>query len=375
MRKTLKKNLAYDDKKKLFYISFYAEENGRRVRRTRTFTTMQQAEAAQAQLRASPGGVQTELTLGEWLRYWLEELAAPGCEKTTLHGYESIVYAHLIPALGTVRVRELSAACVQQYYGQLRRKGLGNNTIRKHHVLLHTALEAAVRQGRAESNVTRLVTPPAREKPEHRYYDPAQLARLFRASEGDALEVVFKLAGYLGLRRSEICGLKWRNVDLDAGVLTVREVRTAVGGQALEKAPKSCASERKLSFCGNGDLEALLARLRDEWERRRAGRADWNAEGYVVATENGRPCQPDVLCQRIAQFISARGLPPISLHGLRHSFASVANSRNAPLLSISRALGHSSTSVTSTVYLHLFDDAVSDVVALVSDAVALAQEA
>ena len=95
----------------------------------------------------------------------------------------------------------------------------------------------------------------------------------------------------------------------------------------------------------------------------------YNPEGYVAVNEAGKPYQPDVLCQRIAQFIAAQGLPPISLHGLRHSFASVANSQNVPMFSISKALGHSSTSVTSAVYMHLFDDAVADVVSQVASAI------
>ena len=178
-----------------------------------------------------------------------------------------------------------------------------------------------------------------------------------------------KLAGCLGLRRSEICGLKWRNVDLKRGVLKICEVRTAVSGRALEKAPKSYASERRLAFGGNEDLESLLKRLHRDWERRRKQDPKYNPEGYVAVNEAGKPYQPDVLCRRIAQFIAAQGLPPISLHGLRHSFASVANSQNVPMFSISKALGHSSTSVTSAVYMHLFEDAVADVVSQVASAI------
>lgn len=133
-----------------------------------------------------------------------------------------------------------------------------------------------------------------------------------------------------------------------------------MSGRALEKAPKSYASERRLAFGGNEDLESLLKRLHRDWERRRKQDPKYNPEGYVAVNEAGKPYQPDVLCQRIAQFIAVQGLPPISLHGLRHSFASVANSQNVPMFSISKALGHSSTSVTSAVYMHLFDDAVGD---------------
>lgn len=118
-----------------------------------------------------------------------------------------------------------------------------------------------------------------------------------------------------------------------------------------------------------GGLAALLKRLHRDWERRRKQDPKYNPEGYVAVNEAGKPYQPDVLCRRIAQFIAAQGLPPISLHGLRHSFASVANSQNVPMFSISKALGHSSTSVTSAVYMHLFDDAVADVVSQVASAI------
>lgn len=219
MRKTLKRNLSYDDRNHLYYVSLYYDgENGRRVRRTRTYPTMEQAEQViaeyrRAQLlggRSAPGDVFME----DWLRYWMDELIKPNCEETTCHGYENILNTHMIPSLGRLCVQDLTPVRVQQYYGELRKKGLANNTIRKHHVLLHAALGAAVRQGIVGANVTCLVTPPAREAPQHRFYDSSQLRMLFCASEGTPLEVAVKLAGCLGLRRSEICGLKWRNVDL-----------------------------------------------------------------------------------------------------------------------------------------------------------------
>ena len=358
MRKTLKRNLAYDDRNHLYYVSLYYDgENGRRVRRTRTYQTMEQAEQVIADYRRAQllGGKSAprDVSMEDWLRYWMREIITPNCAETTRHGYENILYTHMIPTLGKVYVQELTAMRVQQYYGELRKKGLANNTIRKHHVLLHAALGAAVRQGIVRDNVADLVTPPAHEAPRHRFYDSSQLRKLFCASEGSQLEIAVKLAGCLGLRRSEICGLKWRNVDLERGVLTICEVRTAVSGRALEKAPKSYASERRLAFRGSEDLEALLHRLHREWEQRRKENAAYNPEGYVAVNKAGKPYQPDILCRRIAQFIAEQGLPPISLHGLRHSFASVANSQNVPMFSISKALGHSSTSVTSAVYMHL----------------------
>lgn len=376
MRKAIKRNLAYDDRKNLYYVTMHygMTADGARLRRVRTFHTLEEAENALAEFlrlraarRARP---EDGVTLGQWLECWLEDYVRPNREKTTVHGYENIIKSHLVPALGEVKLSELTPAQIQHSYTAALEAGLSRNTVRKHHVLLHTALEAAMRQGLVRENATHYVVPPARETPQHCYYDSWQLCELFRLCEGGALEAAVKLAGYLGLRRSEICGLKWRSIDLSACVVEIREVRTAVGGQVIQKTPKSNASGRRLGYRGVADLERLLMRLHAEW----AGRdcpdgEDRNPEGYVAVTEEGYPWSPDLLGHRFAAFVAAHGLPPISLHGLRHSFASVANSCCVPMYTISRALGHSSAAITSEVYTHLFDETVQDVVNVVADAI------
>ena len=375
MRKTIRQNLAYDDEKHLYYVTMHygMTPDGRRLRCVRTFRRLEDAERALAeflQLRAARAAPErADLTLGEWLERWLRDFIRPNRERTTVHGYECMIRGHLVPALGSVRLSALSGAHLQAYYADCMAAGLSRNSVRKHHVLLHTALEAAVRQGLVRENATCCALPPAREQPRHRYYDTEQLRTLFRACAGDPLEVPIKLAGYLGLRRSEICGLKWRSVDLDACVIRICEVRTAVGGLAIEKPPKTSSSLRRLGYGGVDDLEELLVRLHQNWERARHECRGFNPEGYVAVTAEGRPWGPDALGSHVAAFIAAHGLPPISLHGLRHSFASVANSRSVPMFTISKALGHSSTSITSAVYTHLFDETVQDVVSVVADAI------
>ena len=181
MRKSIKRNLAYDDQKDLYYVTVHygMRPDGSRDRCVRTFRCLDDAESTlteflrlRALKRTRHGG---EVILADWLEVWLRDFICPNREKTTVHGYENIIRLHLVPALGEVKLPELQPAQLQRYYAERLEKGLSHNTVRKHHVLLHTALEAAVRQGLLRENVTRYVTPPAKVMPSHRYYDPAQL--------------------------------------------------------------------------------------------------------------------------------------------------------------------------------------------------------
>ena len=147
MRKSIKRNLAYDDQKDLYYVTMHygMRPDGSRDRCVRTFHCLDDAESTlteflrlRALKRTRHGG---EVILADWLEVWLRDFICPNREKTTVHGYENIIRLHLVPALGEVKLPELQPAQLQRYYAELLEKGLSHNTVRKHHVLLHTALE------------------------------------------------------------------------------------------------------------------------------------------------------------------------------------------------------------------------------------------
>ena len=282
------------------------------------------------------------ITVGAWLDYWLEEIVRPNLEYTTYYCYANIIRNHLKPSLGRVLLRELTPLRIQQYYTQMiKGKGLSPNTVHKHHILLHTALKLAFRQEILGSNPVDRVEPPRARAARQLYYTPQELKLLFQAAEGGRMELIVKLAGYLGLRRGEICGLRWENIDFRKKVLSVRLARTTAGGTVVEKPPKTPNSLRSLGFAGLEDLERLLRRTREE---QRAAVCAGLAEdtGFVLADRRGRPWNPNQVTRAMEAFVEVNGLPPITLHGLRHTFASVANSAHIPLPDISRALGHMS---------------------------------
>ncbi|OUQ82782.1 site-specific integrase [Flavonifractor sp. An10] len=372
-RKRIEKNLAYDDEKRLYYAYFdYGkDESGARVRRTQTFEERDRAKEALYRFevehlqyrRTTP----TQMTVKDWLTYWLDEVIQPNRERTTYYCYQSIIKNHLIPELGSVRLQQLTPKQIQSYYTKMMRsKSLSPNTVHKHHILLHTALQTAFRQNLLTENPVDRVEAPHLQAPKQLYYNPQQLRKLFQLVEGSWLEVVVKLAGYLGLRRSEICGLKWKHIDFSENVIQIRFVRTTAGGQVVEKEPKTPHSVRTLSIAGLDDLVQTLLKQKRSQQMLALSSGGFKDSGYVITREDGLPRHPNQVTQAFHIMVQECGLPPITIHGLRHTFASVANFAKIPLLDIGKALGHKDVSITGRIYTHLFDQTHQEVVSAVA---------
>lgn len=374
-RKRVENNISYDERNRLYYVTFNygMDAAGRRVKKTKTYDTHIAASEAlrifEEKKRRHEIVIPTELTVGMWLDRWMEEVVRPNRARSTIYGYENMIRNHIRPALGDTVLQELSPEQIQSYYLQMRQEGLGSNTVHKHHQLLFTALECAVRHEMLNRNPARRVDPPAKEPPRHAFYNTEQLRTLFLVVRGEPLEPAVKLAGYLGLRRSEICGLKWEHVDFKHGTVSICQARTTIGGVTINKGPKTSSSVRTLGISGLSDLEDILRSMWEEQHRRRLADPRFNPDGFVLVHADGQPYAPDYVSGWFTRFVRAHGLPYLTLHGLRHSFASAANELHIPLFKISKALGHSNTSVTSQVYTHLFDDTQSEVLSQVASAI------
>lgn len=354
-RCTLQKNLAYDNMRNLYYVTF--SQQGRR--KTKTFRSYTQALAFLSNPEDIP---KATLTLEQWLHWWMTMEVEPHRAESTVYGYRNIISLHLLPALGAIQLSQLTPLQIQAYLSGLLQKGLSPNTVRKHDTLLRTCLKRAVALRLLPENPMTGVFSPQLRAPKYTCYSPQQLRILFQAVQGTILELPVKLAAYLGLRRSEITGLRWQCVDFQEQIILIQEVRTEVGGREVTKLPKTKSSIRKLSFGGSRDLIELLQRLY-------AQRHSVLPGDYVILNADGFPPSPDSLTQALLNVVRKQGLPPITLHGLRHSFASVANSQGATIYDISHALGHSSITVTSKIYIHLFQQAEQRTMQMVAQAI------
>lgn len=266
-RKTIMPNIAYDTQRRSFYVTLRDSpgQDGAPRRTVRCYPTLERALQAlnehQARRALAQGKVTKGLTVGQWLCYWLETVVRPSRSASTTHGYTMIIRNHLVPALGTIRLDQLTTAQVQDYLNQKQAEGLCCNTVRKHHGVLHNALEHARRRELIVRNVVEQASRPSAQIPVHHYYDSETMARLFELLAGTTMEPVVKLAGYLGLRRSEICGLKWSHVDREAKVITIAEARTAVNGRSVDKETKNRSSVRRLGYRGLADLDEVIEGL------------------------------------------------------------------------------------------------------------------
>lgn len=359
-RVCIEKNIAYDKTRKKYYVTLYSgkDTNGTYKKEIRPFENIDEARKALTIFKAEKAQnlsvMPSTATLADWLKIWMEEIIEPSREATTVYGYKGIINRYIIPNLGQVKLQKLDQQMIRRYYLKME-EHLSSNTVRKHHDLLRCALKAAVCDKRIVMNPTdNMLYVPKIDQKEKRFYNQEQLAALMDAAVGHRLEIVILLAGYCGLRREEIVGLKWENVDLDKRLISISEVRTSAGNKIITKHPKTKTSARTEYI--NDDLIEVFKRLRKEYvENKLFFGSTFEESGLIVTFPDGKPYRPNYISELVTKFITDNGFPPLHLHELRHTFASIANDLGIPMYNIGRALGHASTSVTSKVYTHLID--------------------
>lgn len=357
-------------------FDYGVDREGNRVRKYRTFDTKRDATRAfnEHKVKMDKGTqiMPSEYTFAQWLDYWYKDIILPQIEETTAYGYRGMIENYLKPQLGEIRLQKLTARDIQQYYTWLMdEKELSPNTVIKHHNLLTNTLNAAERQEYITKNPMRAVSPPKKRQREAKFYTPEQLGILLDKAVGTRLELPVFICAYLGLRRGELCGLRWSDVDLEHQTITIENTRTQAGKKEIEKGTKTASSTRTLYL-----PDTLCDMLKAAKEHQQACRAEYkNAyddNDYVVVMEDGRPFRPNYLSELFGKFLADNDLPKIVLHELRHTFASLSNQAGIPAYNIGKALGHSTPATTQKIYTHLLDQthtqAVEGVAAIADEA-------
>lgn len=315
--------------------------------------------AALLTARASGSYVErTPQTFGQFLTdEWLPAIRTT-IRASTHATYSTQIRAHVVPRLGAVPLQKLRPAQLNAFYADLlesgRRDGKGGlsaQTVRYIHAVIHRALKDAVRWGRLPRNIAELADPPAPAPTERRMWLLADLRAFLRTIEDDRLGPCWLLDATTGMRRGELAGLRWEYLDLEAGRLTVRWTRVPINYQPHEDEPKTPRSRRTIDL-DPATTAALRAHRRRQLEERFAWGEAWQDTGFVFTREDGSAIHPEALSESFERRVKAAGLPPITLHGLRHTYATLALEAGMKPWDLADRLGHSSTRVTLDVYRH-----------------------
>jgi integrase len=301
----------------------------------------------------------SRLTVDAACEAWLA--SKHSLKPSTLRGHRVSLQA-LRDELGSVAIQRLSKADLDALVGRLRRgevEGRKPWTARSCNYMLYLAtavLGDQVAQGHVVRDVARLVDRVAGDPQKFRTLTDKEM---FKILDHDCRDRHLWTLALYGLRRGEIAGLRWVNVDLKAKTVTVAENRVAVGKQIVSGTPKSKASNRTLPL-PDEVVDVLKAARKRQAEERLAFGAGYGSGEYVACDETGQPYHPNLLTFRWGRMLDDLKIQRVRLHNARHSCATLMHLRSVPIAVIAAWLGHASAAFTMSVYTHSQDDALKD---------------
>jgi integrase len=281
----------------------------------------------------------SKITISAYLNSWLEDMQDVVSKRTWLN-HESIIRVHLEPTIGTKKLALLSPDDVRGLYRSKLRSGIKPSRVRRIHVTLSRALKDAVRSRYIRTNPATLVTPPQETQREINVLSPEQVKKLLAAARGDRLECAYVLAAVVGLRLSEVCGVRWEDINLDEGTLRIK--RSVWRNKAQPTKNKSSRRTLKLPII------AIDALQRHYHER--------DDSGWLLPTKYGNPVDPTNIHYPWKRMLRRARLPETTrYHDLRGSTGSFLLAQGVPLPVVSRYLGHSNSSITLRYYIGVID--------------------
>jgi integrase len=336
------------------------DESGKRKQRYRAFEGSK-ADAERA-LRKFIEEVETGFastaegtTLANYLERWLGHVSTR-LRPRSLASYRQLAELHVIPYLGQQKLSELRPMHVQDLYQKLLARGrrtknggeLSANSVLHVHRVLFSALKQAVRWRLVPTNVAEAVEPPRIRRTEMRTLDAAEVRRLLGAAEKSRLYEVILIAVTTGMRRGEILGLRWADVDFDRSRITVSSALQLDGSLAEPKTPRS-RRDVGMPTTLRDVLRTHKARQNEDKLALGAGYVD---QGLVFANESGGSWKADGISTLYRGIVKRAGLGTLRFHDLRHTAASLMLQEGLPITTVAAILGHANTSTTLSVYGH-----------------------
>jgi integrase len=329
-------------------VSIGSGENRRRKSKTVTYTSKKELERMHRQFQDEVHhNPLIDTTVQELVEAYIRSRRPLGVEETTTHGYE-VAAKRIYSRIGSIEARSLTSYMAQEFVTELSEK-YAPKTVRNTESLLSSAYDNAVRLGQLEKNPCKMVTLPKKEQLEYDILTEEEIVRLLNALRDARLDykVAYELALFCGMRRSEICGLREHHISVPFKTITIEQARCRVGNKDIVKSTKNETSHRHIAV-----PDFVLEDIVELMEQHNS--VQYEHTDFLIQNGFGKPIGHSALTTQIYRIEKRAGLPPASLHDLRHTFASMLNSAHIDIAMISRELGHCNITTTLNIYTHVF---------------------
>ena len=293
-------------------------------------------------------------TVGTWLEVWMENYAKIKLRPSTFKTSQGFLKNHIKPQIGSIPLVDLTSLDLQRFYKHLldggrvdrieakkKPKGLAPKTVRNIHQMICSAYNLAIEQCLVTKNPTQGCALPKVEHKEMKTLTSDQLSAFFQEAKDSGVYELYYLDLATGLRRGELLGLKWSDIDLEKGDLRVQRQIGRIDGKIIEMPLKTKNAYRTLPLSADA-IDVLMQ------QRRKTGNSEW-----VFPSPTGGPMSPDSVLHMLHRVLKRAGLPKVRFHDLRHTFATLALQNGVDVKTVSGMLGHFSAGFTLDTYAHV----------------------
>jgi len=341
---------------------------GKRKQRSETYRTRKEADSRErewlTEIERGTAVDGTKMSVGEYLLHWVDTVARHNVRITTYESYRWMIEKHIVPTLGSVPLQRLTAAQVQGFYSEKLSGGASPRLVHLCHLRLRQALTQAVKWSMIARNVTDAVDAPTVRYKRGGTWTPLEARTFLTVALSDGYSPLWHLALATGMRRGELLGLRWQDVDEKRGTIAVVQNVVAYKGAPLIQEPKTSAARRTVildPMC----LTLLKAHRKRQAERQLVSGPEWRSLDLIFSTPDGGPINPNNVSRnfacimqraerrRKAEHPDAAPLPRIRFHDMRHTHATLLLQEGEAVHTVSARLGHANPAITLSIYAHV----------------------
>lgn len=329
------------------WVSTGLKLKGNKRKAEKILLDLQREHATMCSVEKNSSGVYFADYMVAWLNHHKANLA-----RTTFCAYQDILVGHIIPYFQSraILLVALKPTDIEDYYQFLFEKGLSSNTVLHHHANIHKALKEAQKRELIASNPASLVERPQKKKFVPEPYSAEETRKLLLCVRGETIELPVFLAAFYGLRRSEIVGLRWKDIDFEKSTIMIRH---SLHRRSVMGIPTTIAHNTLKRNASFRTLPLIPEILRVLQKHRQYAGTKANRDAYICRMKDGAIMKPAYISARFSKVLAKNGLRHVRFHDLRHGCASMLISERVPLIEVQQWLGHSTISTTADMYAHL----------------------